>query len=189
MFEIDHIDPQWKEGRDYQLVCGREVPENYYRRDSSLNSQKSNRFLPWRVCPNELGGVPVEVGDLCQFLNIETGEWVLEEFMGDWWFEKTRKLCGESFGGKKGGRTQGRRAAESGQLALAREKVHKPTQLAEARSHRDTQEHSDWGKTLASKTNSVRWRCLDTGHVSTAGPLTIYQTRRGIDPSLREKLG
>ena len=24
-YEIDHIDPRWEEGRDYQLICGRDV--------------------------------------------------------------------------------------------------------------------------------------------------------------------
>jgi hypothetical protein len=186
--EQDHIDPKWEEGRDYQLVCGREVPQNYCERDSSLNSKKSNRFLPWRSCSEEIGGVPVKPGDLCQFLDLDTGEWVLEEFMGAWWFEKTKKLCGESFGGKRGGKTAGQIAVESGQLAIARENVHKPTQLAEARSHRDPKEHSDWGKKFAGRTNSIKVMCLVTGFISTPGPLSIYQKRRGIDTSLRVKL-
>jgi hypothetical protein len=43
--------------------------------------------------------VPVNPGDLCQFLDRATGDWVLEEFMGDWWFEQTRDLCGEHIAG------------------------------------------------------------------------------------------
>ena len=98
---IDHIDPRWEEGRDYQLVCGLENSFNYCERDGSTNSSKSNRFLPWRVAQDEIGSVPVNPGDLCQFLNRETGKWVLEEFMSDWWFEQTRYLCGEHFAGIK----------------------------------------------------------------------------------------
>jgi len=45
-------------------------------------------FLPWRNCHDEFGTDPVEQGDLCLFLDPDTNEWVLEEFLGSWWFEK-----------------------------------------------------------------------------------------------------
>lgn len=38
------------------------------------------------------------------------------------------------------------------------------------------------------KTNSQKWMCLETGHISTPGPLTLYQKHRGIDISKRKKL-
>jgi len=100
---VDHIDPDYPEGcdRPYQVVCGLTNSFNLIERDRSLNSSKSNRFLPWRVAHDEVGSVPVNPGDLCQFLNRETGEWVLEEFMGNWWFEQTRDLCGQSVSGQK----------------------------------------------------------------------------------------
>ena len=100
-YDWDHIDPDYPEGcdRPYQMVCGFTNEFNLIERDRSLNSSKSNRFLPWRVAQGELGSVPVNPGDLCQFLNRATGEWVLEEFMGDWWFEQTRDLCGEHVAG------------------------------------------------------------------------------------------
>jgi len=41
---------------------------------------------------------------------------------------------------------------------------------------------------VAMKTNSQKWKCLVTGHISTPGPLTVYQKSRNIDPSLRVKL-
>jgi hypothetical protein len=99
----DHIDPDYPEGcdRPYQLVCGLTNPFNLILRDQSTNSSKSNRFLPWRVAQDEIGSVPVNPGDLCQFLNRETGEWVLEEFMGSWWFEQTKDLCGQSCAGNR----------------------------------------------------------------------------------------
>jgi hypothetical protein len=98
--EVDHIDPRWDESREYQLVCGLENDYNYCERYTTLNIQKSNRFLPWRVAKDEVGEEPIEPGDLCQFLNRETGEWVLGEFLGEWWFEQTKDLCGNSKGGK-----------------------------------------------------------------------------------------
>ena len=101
-YEEDHIDPNYPEDcdRPYQRVCGFSEPINLVERERSLNIQKSNRFLPWRVARDEVGSTPTDPGDLCQFLDLETEEWVLEEFMGDWWFEKTRKICGNSQGGK-----------------------------------------------------------------------------------------
>ena len=91
---IDHIDPKWSEGRDYQLVCGLNNVHNMCERDSLLNMSKANRFLPWRNCHDEIGSDPVDPGDLCLFLDPDTHEWVLEEFMGDWWYEKTRRFAG-----------------------------------------------------------------------------------------------
>ena len=98
--EVDHIDPRWEESRDYQLICGLDDPANYCERDQLSNVRKSNRFLPWRVAKDEVGQTPVEPGDLCLFLDPETEEWKLEEFLGEWWFEKTKPLCGNFRGGK-----------------------------------------------------------------------------------------
>ena len=97
----DHIDPDYPEGcdRPYQMVCGLTNPFNLIIRDQSTNSSKSNRFLPWRVAHDEIGSVPVNFGDLCQFLDRATGEWVLEEFMGDWYREQTKDLCGQHIAG------------------------------------------------------------------------------------------
>jgi hypothetical protein len=36
--------------------------------------------------------------------------------------------------------------------------------------------------------NKQLWECLETGYVSTSGPLSRYQKSRGIDTSLRRKL-
>jgi hypothetical protein len=98
--EIDHIDPRWKEGRDYQLVCGLDCPPNYREEDWKRNTAKSNRFLPWRWCRDELGVVPEEPGDLSWFLvgaDIEKdipGEWVLMEFLSEEWFEASKGSFG-----------------------------------------------------------------------------------------------
>lgn len=99
--DIDHIDPRWEEGRDYQKVCGFERdPKNLREEDSSRNQSKSNRFLPWRWTREDLGVVPEEPGDLALFLDPDTDEWVLEEFMGPWWYEKTWRNCGPCLGFK-----------------------------------------------------------------------------------------
>lgn len=98
-YERDHIDPTWEKGRDYQLVCGLDRRVNWFTRDRSLNSKKSNRFLPYRVSHDEIGCVPINPGDLCLFLDPDSNEWVLEEFLGLWWMEKTKKVSAEYHGG------------------------------------------------------------------------------------------
>ena len=40
----------------------------------------------------------------------------------------------------------------------------------------------------ASIINSTQWMCLETGHLSTSGPLTKWQRKRGIDPLRRVRL-
>ena len=104
---LDHIDPLWEEGRDYQLVCGLDCKRNWRELTVGENSRKSNRFLPWRHCADEIGQKPCETGDWVQFLvgfDIEKdipGEWVLMEFESAEWFEATRQYCAEHFGGVK----------------------------------------------------------------------------------------
>jgi len=178
--ENDHIDPIWKDGRDYQLVCGLDSLHNTKLRTTSENARKANRFLPWRVSQDDFGCAPVNQGDLCLFLDPDTNEWVLEEFLGKWWFKKTRKSCGASAGG--------RIAHETGRLERMRSKVDKPSQLRCARAKRDPEEHSEWGKRFALKTNTTFYRCLVTGFISTAGPLSRFQRKRGIDTKLRVKV-
>lgn len=47
-----------------------------------------------------------------------------------------------------------------------------------------TEERRQRGKEVAAQ----RWKCLVTGHVSSAGSLTLWQRKRGIDTSLRERI-
>jgi hypothetical protein len=111
---LDHIDPLWEEGRDYQLVCGRDCERNWRELTVGDNSRKSNRFLPWRYCADEIGQKPCETGDWVQFLvgfdieNDVPGEWVLMEFESPEWFEATREYCAERRGGSKGGKKVGK---------------------------------------------------------------------------------
>ena len=39
---------------------------------------------------------------------------------------------------------------------------------------------------IVAKTNSQKWMCLETGHITTSGPLTLYQNKRGINTSKRK---
>jgi hypothetical protein len=97
--DYDHIDPRYEENRPYQLVCGFHDTCNREWIDPFDNKAKSNRFLPWRVSTDSVGSVPCTRGDLCLFLDPDSGNWVLEEFLGDWWFLKTKPRCGPSAGG------------------------------------------------------------------------------------------
>jgi hypothetical protein len=53
---------------------------------------------------------------------------------------------------------------------------------------------SDLGKRGGNKTKELgvgifgKWICLETGHITTSGPLTRYQRARGIDTSKRKRL-
>lgn len=96
--DIDHIDPRWEEGRDYQLVCGLDCPLNFREIEESENQRKSNRFLPWKWSREEIGVIPEDPGDLALFLDPDTNEWVLEEFLSPWWYEKTWRNCGPCLG-------------------------------------------------------------------------------------------
>ena len=44
------------------------------------------------------------------------------------------------------------------------------------------------GKIGGKTTSSQKWQCTETGYVSTAGALTLYQKKRGIDTSNRIKI-
>ena len=44
------------------------------------------------------------------------------------------------------------------------------------------------GNKSSKNTNSQKWMCLETGFISTSGPLTHYQKARGIDTSKRKRV-
>jgi hypothetical protein len=41
---------------------------------------------------------------------------------------------------------------------------------------------------VCKKTNSQKWKCLETGYITTPGPLTIYQKSKGIDITKRIRI-
>ena len=214
-YDWDHIDPDYPEGcdRPYQMVCGFTNPLNLIERDRSLNSSKSNRFLPWRVAHDEVGSVPVNPGDLCQFLNRETGEWVLEEFMGDWWFEQTRDLCGAFVAGqlnglstyenktgmwglpsgrrkeilRKGGLTTGRRNAQTGRMREVQKLRSREDLVAQGKKIGLKAKETGLILEAQKKANKTKFICLVTGKITTSGPLAQWQRKRGIDTSLKLK--
>ena len=52
-----------------------------------------------------------------------------------------------------------------------------------------TPEQRDERNRKASKiVNSQKWECLETGFISTAGGLSRYQKKRGIDTSKRRRI-
>jgi hypothetical protein len=214
-YDWDHIDPNYPEDcdRPYQMVCGLTNEFNLIERDRSLNSSKSNRFLPWRVAEGEIGSVPINPGDLCQFLNRATGEWVLEEFMGDWWFSQTRDLCGAYAAGKinglttftnktgmwglsperraeilkKGGLTTGQKNAQTGRMREVQKL--RPREDLVAQGKKIGLKAKESGQILEAqkKANKTKFICLVTGKVTTSGPLAQWQRKRGIDTSLKIK--
>lgn len=52
----------------------------------------------------------------------------------------------------------------------------------------DTNLQSNLGKRGAKKTNSQKWKCLETGFITNPGNLTQYQRARGIDTSKRIRI-
>ena len=44
------------------------------------------------------------------------------------------------------------------------------------------------GKNSMKKINAQRWMCLETGHISNPGGLSVYQKARGIDTSKRKRM-
>jgi hypothetical protein len=214
-YDWDHIDPDYPEDcdRPYQMVCGFTNELNLIERDRSLNSSKSNRFLPWRVAQDEVGSVPVNPGDLCQFLNRATGEWILEEFMGDWWFEQTRDLCGAYISGhinglstyqnktgmwglssdklqearKKGGLTTGRKNAETGRMREVQKLRPRENMVEAGKKLGERAKQTGQLYEAQKKANKTKFICLITGKVTTSGPLAQWQKKRGIDTSLKLK--
>jgi hypothetical protein len=78
----DHLDPLLS-----NFVCGLDQPNNIRHIDLSLNKQKSNAFVPYRLDAGDKP--PCAEGDICSFL-IEN-EWVEAPFGGErWWKEATR---------------------------------------------------------------------------------------------------
>ena len=198
MIDIDHLDPKWKKGRDYQLVCGLNVPINFAERTRSENSRKSNRFLPWMWSSSELGVVPQEPGDLSLFLDPDTNEWVLEEFMGDWWYEKTTRNSSHSIAGSVSSNLSvgiHDRQSSTNQEGWKRGGENSKERnvglhnISDPRVKRGRQKGGTMtGKKNSAKLNSRRWVCLETLYVSSSGPLSLYQKKRGIDRSRRVEL-
>jgi hypothetical protein len=78
----DHLDPLLS-----NFVCGLDQPNNIRHIDLSINKQKSNAFVPYRLGAGDTP--PYTEGDICWFLL--KGDWVRAPFGGEeWWREATR---------------------------------------------------------------------------------------------------
>jgi hypothetical protein len=53
---------------------------------------------------------------------------------------------------------------------------------------RSPEKMSEDCKKAAKITNSQKWQCTITGHVTNSGALTRYQNKRGINPSHRIRI-
>jgi hypothetical protein len=203
MIDVDHIDPRWEEGRDYQLVCGLDCKLNYLERDFKFNRKKNNRFLPWRIAEDEIGAVPIEQGDLCQFLVEE--KWVLMEFLSDEWFAQTKNFSGSYQGGVKTSEVWEGQTEHLQNIALiswSDEKVRmqRATSISEWAQNNpekvrernqkvsDKLKNSQIQKDLGLKSSKTLFQCTITGHISNAGALARWQKKRGIDTSNRIRL-
>jgi hypothetical protein len=211
-WDVDHLDPRWKEGRDYQLVCGLNCLRNLNELDRSFNVTKSNRFLPWRWSRGEIGVVPQEFGDLCLFLDPDTNEWVLEEFLGEWWFEKTLKVCASYWVGvrsterlnqdlrkwKSERPEEFNREIKRLHLAHKQWREREPERMSElgcnVRRAKDqwAEENPELEieriKKFEDNAKNLKFICTVTGFMSNAAGLKRYQIKRGIDPSSRRRV-
>jgi len=209
---VDHIDPKWKEGRDYQLVCGLDCLRNFREVDTSSNSIKGNRFLPWRWSRDEFGVVPQEEGDLCLFWDPDTSEWVLEEFLGEWWFAKSLKFCSSYWVGvrslerlrKDNERWKREKPEEVEKHLLNLHRAHKnwrtknPDKMStlgkNVRDHKDIwaeenpELEEERRKKFVDNLKNIKFQCTVTGFVSNGAGLKRYQEARGIDPSNRRRV-
>jgi hypothetical protein len=107
------------------------------------------------------------------------------------WTEEQRRLQSETHKGKKMSASARRRMSESKKgrtLSLETRRKMSDSQRRRERSKTDPQLRAAREALVLINSNPPRFRCLVTGHESTAGPLSLYQRRRGIDTSLRERL-
>jgi len=85
---------------------------------------------------------------------------------------KEERTAAGKIGGKIGGKIVGKENKELGRGICGMSK----------------DEKSNAGKKGSRITNSQKWKCSVTGYISTAGPLSLYQRKRGIDISNRIKI-
>lgn len=182
---VEHIDP-----RKHKLICGLKNEFNEILADSTYNKSKNNRFVPYRVCEHP---APVNFGDVCEFL-IE-GCWMLCIFGGTEWCQEANRIGwsgtdgnreGKRIGGLKTGPINGKLFGAAALMATSREDRAKGGKITGnlMASRKSKEEHAEWGRAIASQ----RWECLVTGKITSAGSLTNWQRKRGIDTSLRRRI-
>lgn len=102
--------------------------------------------------------------------------------------EQGRK-CGNVYGTKNYKEGKGLASISKEERHQISKMVGKKTYELKIGVHSLTKEQKiEIGKKAAKNTNSQKWMCLETGHISTSGPLTLYQKKRGINVSKRKRL-
>jgi general stress protein YciG len=110
---------------------------------------------------------------------------------------KEQKSEAGKVGGKIGGKKGAKKTKELGVgiFAMTSEELsfagRKGGKIGGSKSQKTLRENklgiyaitSDEQREIVAKTNSQKWMCLETGHITTSGPLTLYQRARGIDTS------
>lgn len=195
---LDHIDPIWfsgeKEEPHYeQLVCGLDIDRNHRMIGISENSQKADRFLQWRVEGDS--PAPCDKGDMAWFLIKD--EWVWTEFLGDRWLAETKRQG--RFHQARQGRASARR--QDGFIGWRDRQDASTAREAEERRisalRTAIESGKRWGFMLSENKDPAKggrasgrskWMCMKTGMVLSAGPLSCFQMRRGIDRKHRVKL-
>jgi hypothetical protein len=77
---------------------------------------------------------------------------------------------------------------EKGQSKLAVKMGKARAKQSEVTGYSGLGSSKDAASLAGKKAASQRWICLKTGHISSAGPLTLYQKARNIDTSLRKRI-
>ena len=95
------------------------------------------------------------------------------------------KVKAGKIGGKIGGKTGGRKNVESGQIKTIATFETRSKGGKNGSREDKVRAGRNGGKTGSKTTNSQKWKCLVTGHISSPGPLTRYQRSRGIDTNQR----
>lgn len=165
-------------------MCGLTNKLNEVIADFSYNSRKGDRFVPYRVCDYP---PPVTFGDVGEFLI--RGGWIVCEFGGPEWWEESTPGCTQSTNGKKSCTPNMELMQSHPNTKRARQECIK--KLREEYGEQSLKAMQSHPNTLSNRSeqahqlNKTKWRCTVTGHVSSAGSLSNYQKRRGINTKNR----
>ena len=178
---VEHVDPL-----THSLVSGLKNHLNEVVATVSYNARKQNRFVPYRVKDHH---PPLTFGDTAEFL-VEN-RWVVCEFGGDvWWAESSRLGCGANTGNDWERTEFHRNVMREVQAAHFNDSRCVAGRLRGAKapaSEKQKEAARQSGLKNRGKKHQ-KWRCLVTGHITTAGRMNRWQRSRGIDETQREKV-
>jgi hypothetical protein len=142
------------------------------------------------------------------FLDLPSGEWVLEEFLGDWWFEQTKKLCGASVAGRRNSEratetlrkwrqdnpdlaknTSSQAGRKGGVTAARLNQLHKRA-IFGIPEEKVVENRKKGTSTQISKGIGIfgRYRCLVSGKEGTLAAVVKFQRKEGIDPTPENRI-